>query len=150
MSSWQWLLQGPDGPADFDWAAAWSSGTSRYGRLVAALLVIVVSGGIFWAFRGYARLFRLWRRKLQVRTRSEITCDYFEELLFILEKKGFTKSRFETPLEFSRRVGHRLGTELPIAITEAYYRARFGGHEPHEEELVRLRASLGQLRAVRV
>ncbi|MEJ2081177.1 MAG: DUF4129 domain-containing protein, partial [Acidobacteriota bacterium] len=86
-------------------------------------LGVLVAG--FVVFRERRRLRLLWRRRVKGRS-PDVTCGYYEELMLILERKGFKKSRFETPLEFSKRVSEQLETDLPVAITETYYRARFG------------------------
>lgn len=119
------------------------------GHLGGMVTVLVVFAGGFVLFRDRRRLRLLWRRRISGRG-SEVTCGYYAELLVILERKGFKKSPFETPLEFSKRVADRLGTELPVAITETYYRARFGAHETAAAELDRLQTFLRRLRTIHV
>lgn len=148
LSGWRRLTSVLEGRNGFGWAGLRSVGSGWSVRLGLLGLAVLVLLGAFWGVRGHHRLRLLWRRRVQARSRSEITCDYYRELLFILERKGFTRSRFETPLEFSRRVSGRLETDLPVVITESYYRARFGAYEPPEEELDRLRTILGRLRAI--
>ncbi len=112
------------------------------------MLLAVFAGGVV-LFRQRRRLRLLWTRRIKGRS-SEVTCGYYEELLVVLERKGLKKSPFETPLEFSKRAAERLETDLPVAITETYYRARFGAHETAAVELDRLQMFLRRLRTIHV
>ncbi len=149
VSAWRELLDGVDRVVGFDWQTMGGGQVSRRSILrgVALLSSGLIGGLLLWRERRRLRL--LWRRRF-VRRSPEVACGYYDELLVILDRKGFKKSRFETPLEFSRRVAGRLETDLPVAITETYYRARFGAEEPDEADLDRLQNFLRQLRAVRV
>lgn len=148
-TSWTFLVDQFGRLRGWDWFGAASGAGWRSSTLggLAALLCALGAGGVF-LLRGHRRLRLAWRRRFKGRG-SEVACGYYEELLFILEKKGFTKSRFETPLEFSTRVAAQLETDLPVSIIETYYRARFGAYETAEDDLRRLQRSLHQLRLLR-
>ncbi|MEJ2078878.1 MAG: DUF3488 and transglutaminase-like domain-containing protein [Acidobacteriota bacterium] len=147
VSGWRGAWDRLSGLDGFGWADSGRAGLP--GRLLGPVMTLGVLVAGFVVFRERRRLRLLWRRRVKGRS-PDVTCGYYEELMLILERRGFKKSRFETPLEFSKRVSEQLETDLPVAITETYYRARFGAHETTIEDLDRLRTSLRQLRAIRV
>jgi len=90
------------------------------------VLALLLSCFLAYRYRRYLRMF--WKRHVLHRSGKEIAQEYYLELLEVLERRGFRKSKFETPREFGVRVKAALESELPLQVTETYYRSRYGGH----------------------
>ncbi|UCF36879.1 MAG: DUF3488 domain-containing protein [Acidobacteriota bacterium] len=108
--------------------------------LVAALLSLF----LIYRYRRYLKIF--WKRRILRETGKEIAQEYYRELLEVLARRGYPKSRYETAFEFGYRVGDSLDTEIPLQIIQTYYRNRFGGHEVAEQELAFVYSSLRKLK----
>jgi len=102
------------------WERVWNL---KYPLLMVVLALLVLAT-VYYQRR---RLAQFWSRRTKSGDQTELARDYYLEMLDILREKGFIKSRFETPAEFGHRVSTQLGSELPSAITDRYYRTRFGG-----------------------
>jgi hypothetical protein len=65
-------------------------------------------------------------RALSARDRPAALRSFYAEGLELLEARGISRARTQTPLEFARSLsGHPAGSAL-LALTEIYNRARFG------------------------
>ena len=70
---------------------------------------------------------------------------YYRALLRLLRRRGLSPENGETPAEFSRRCSLKLRSEVPVRVTQMYYRARWGGQSLAEMELAALAADLKTL-----
>jgi len=86
-----------------------------------------------------------WWRGLQVwnvRDESESSrVDFYERLLALMAKRGYTRESHQTPLEFAAQVG----VSDAATITWAYNRVRFGRQELSTVERRKLEESLANL-----
>jgi len=108
------------------------------------VLALVLVSFLAYRYRRYLRMF--WKRHVLHRSGKEIAQEYYLELLEILERRGFKKSKFETPREFGVRVKVALESELPLQVTETYYRSRYGGHLVGQKELAAVYLWLRELK----
>ncbi len=83
--------------------------------VVGGVLILVVLRRLRWARRAQPRL-------------SGVAREY-RRMLEVLRKRGFEKPPWQTPREFARSLPDQPWRAEVTAITDAYYRARFG-HEP--------------------
>jgi protein-glutamine gamma-glutamyltransferase len=86
------------------------------------------------------------RRALKI-SRSPIL--FYQEMLSILEKKGFRRKAHTTPAEFMQVLQKQLPDEMQAdlnALTEMFYRTRFGQYQLTEIEQLQIRDSLQRLR----
>ncbi len=125
--------------------AYWLGGQKLVLLKVLSLLLISF---LMYRYRRYLRMF--WKRHVLHRPGKEIAQEYYLELLEILERRGFEKSKFETPREFGVRVKAVLESELPLRVTETYYRSRYGGHLVGRKELAAVYSSLRELKSGRL
>ena len=97
-----------------------------------------------------------WLEKAVRRRRRErpaVTVRFYRELLTILRRKGLRRPPHQTPREFAQVVVARLSPDdgevgrAMALITDLYYRARFGGHEPDAAELSLVREALLKLKS---
>jgi len=98
--------------------------------LVALALILVVTT-IFLITR--VKRFG-WKRALRLTVRQEDSHSaiaFYEQLLGLMEKRGFQREKHLTPLEFADRIGTRDAT----LITRAYNRVRFGKQQLSNIEL---------------
>jgi len=109
------------------------------------VLALLLSCFLAYRYRRYLRMF--WKRHVLHRSGKEIAQEYYLELLEVLERRGFRKSKFETPREFGVRVKAALESELPLQVTETYYRSRYGGHLVGQKELAAVYSSLRELKS---
>jgi protein-glutamine gamma-glutamyltransferase len=132
-------LHPPDLEALREWLAA------RWAFLVFPSVLLLLAA----ALARYRRpIWFLVQRRLLSRNGAHLARGYYGELLEILARRGFSRRASETPLEFCGRVAAELGSDLPVEVTQTYYRARFGGHVVEESELDRVNQALSQLRAL--
>jgi transglutaminase-like putative cysteine protease len=101
---------------------------------LAVLALIVAIGWFVW------ERWRLWRRAERIgldvlpadqRLRLARQLAFYDELVRLLERRGLTRPRHLTPMEFSDTLSF-LPAEAYHAIrrvTEVFYRIRYGGHE---------------------
>lgn len=74
---------------------------------------------------------------------------FYFDMLEVLRRAGIDKPEWQPPLEFSRSVaGRQSELEMPVReLAERYYRGRFGGDLPDDEEIRTLRKRVGELAA---
>ncbi|HEY6121957.1 MAG TPA: DUF3488 and transglutaminase-like domain-containing protein [Pyrinomonadaceae bacterium] len=94
----------------------------------AAVLLLLLCIGI-WRLRrtGWAAL-RFSRRRKQPETAS---VEFYERLIRLLAARGLNRSVDQTPLEFAAESG----LELPVRITQAYHRVRYGAQVLSPKEM---------------
>ena len=105
--------------------------------VVAALIVAIF---LAWRIRrlGWWRGLQVWNDGAEIES-SRV--DFYERLLALLAKRGYTRESHQTPLEFAAQVG----VADAATITWAYNRVRFGRQELSALERRRLEESLANL-----
>jgi transglutaminase-like putative cysteine protease len=121
---------------------------SRRGDEVGAPLSVVVGVLVAVVSLVAARRF-LWQwrpRRARGEKEREVVAIY-RVLLRRLSKRGLRKRGSQTPREFARTLAAQGRNEARAvaAITERYLVARFGGKEPSEEELARMRRAVADV-----
>jgi transglutaminase-like putative cysteine protease len=109
------------------------------------VLLLLLASFLTYRYRRYLRMF--WKRHVLHSSGKEIAQEYYLELLEVLARRGFKKSKFETPREFGVRVKAAMNSELPLQVTETYYRSRYGGRLVGQEELASVYSSLRELKS---
>lgn len=107
-------------------------------------LVIIVTSIILLAVS--IPLILRHRRALKI-SRSPIM--FYQEMLSILEKKGFHRKANATPAEFMQFIQKQVPQEMQSdlnSLTEMFYRTRFGQYQLTEVDQVQIRDSLQRLR----
>jgi hypothetical protein len=112
---------------------------SSPGRTLLAFLgtVIVVVLILFLARRvrkfGWVRGLRVWT----IPSEDESSrVEFYERLLRLLEKRGYKRDSYQTPLEFAAA----LPIPEALVVTKIYNRVRFGGSAPTGDELEAIRS----------
>ena len=126
------------------WMKSWAGGL-RVVLIAAVLLFFVVVRFDLVAGLG-RRLWLSWQLRSPEATRSnpQLASRLYEELLFVLAKRGIARQASETPLEFAAALSQPRLAPAVQEFTLHYARARFGGTAC---DTVRLRALLEQVRA---
>ena len=91
------------------------------------------------------RLHRDRKRKLEL-IRTPVL--FYQEMLALLQQKGFEKPAASTPSEFARHVGDRLpdpANKDVSNITELFYKARFGHYSLTREDQAYVKSALVRL-----
>jgi transglutaminase-like putative cysteine protease len=125
------------------------SGSGNWGPAGAVVIWIILAAFATWV------VFMLWRRSERRRAgaiafapRMRAAVAFYQELLQVLQRRGYVRPRGQTPREFAAAVVRRGGEPLrPIlALTDAFERVRYGGEELPDAEQEQLRRALGGLR----
>lgn len=88
-------------------------------------------------------VFVLWlllRKELKAQ-RADRVRDYYLDMVYLLEGKGYDWSRYQTPYEFATNISQKLpgiGQDV-FLITEAYLREQYGNHNVSESHFQKLR-----------
>ncbi|HZE68763.1 MAG TPA: DUF3488 and transglutaminase-like domain-containing protein [Pyrinomonadaceae bacterium] len=111
--------------------APWSSWQNPLTAvMVLALLSLLILVGL--------RLWRMgWRglRLSRKRTEADLApIEFYERLVRVLAERGIKRSDDQTPLEFALQTE----MELPLRITDAYHRVRYGSHVLSPQELTEI------------
>jgi len=134
--AWRQLKSGPPEEAR---PVSTSRPQVRWGRLLDGLLVILA----LLLLRRLAPLARFGRRRRVAR--SEI--DYFNRLMARLERAGWRRPSWQTPLEFVQAVAGAVGPDPDLRwLVELYYRHRFAGRPPSAEDRRRAGQVIARLR----
>lgn len=112
-----------------------------------AFAVLAAAAGSLILWRRRASLWLFWKKTVLRKSPSELAPSYYLELLEILRRKGFVRSRSETPGEFLQRVGDRLDPRPAAAITDYYYRSRYGNHPLRQGDLDEIQHCLRRLKS---
>ena len=117
----------------------WGNLWERYRvGLIAAVATLVF---LFYAIRWH----RDRKRKLEL-IRTPIL--FYQEMLALLQQKGFEKPAATTPSEFAQKVGERLpepANKDVIDITDLFYKARFGHYSLTREDQAYVKSALTRL-----
>lgn len=113
------------------------------------LLVLLALGGLVWAVR------RLRQRLRRAVPAGESLFPWYARLLRLLARHGLEPGPSQTPREFGAAARRALAAlpaaaplaDLPETVADLYYRARFGGRAPAEDEGRTLDARLDLLEA---
>jgi len=114
-----------------------------------ALIFWVLPGGLIvfgvaYHYRRYLRLFV--KRSILRQGADQLAPEYYLEMLEVLKRRGFSRKRAETPLEFVMRVRAELDSNVPQRVTELYYGNRFGSLPLEATQLSEIYDGLRQLR----
>ncbi len=105
-----------------------------------ALIFLILSmSGSLWLL---ARNRPVLRRFTKNRPAGQAAPEYYNQMLAILRRKGFSKWPAETGAEFAKRVERPLGSSLPARITDQYYQERFGKQPLDSDTRTEIRLSL--------
>ncbi len=91
------------------------------------------------------RFFWQRRRRHQISTTPIL---FYQEMLSILERNGYSRAPSSTPAEFLESIGMSLPTEVKpdvVRLTELFYRARFGNYPLSDDERGHVETSLHHL-----
>ena len=133
-------------------------GTDQSSQSAQSIIIRVLSGlagltvlisVIAWSFRRHVgTLGRLGKSKQARRQTNAPPIPFYERFLAILARKGHQRSDSQTPREFARSLHQQLQsngtTQLPEALTTAFYQVRFGQQTLPPAQLDALNASLDQ------
>lgn len=133
--------------------------SGRWLRQPLSWLVLIAVVAIVW-FRRY-----LWRALMRLNDcrirrprgpgRARFRVEVYERLAKLLARHGFRRAPQQTQLEFASAVGRELSRRdgigscdrVPLNVTEAFYRIRFGGEELTRAEFQALSTQLLELEA---
>ena len=90
---------------------------------------------------------QLWRRRRRIEISSTPVL-FYQEMLTILERRGFFRAPSSTPAEFVQRIGGQLPSKVKPDIehlTKLFYRSRFGNYSLSPSERVEVDATLRRL-----
>lgn len=109
--------------------------------------VLIVLLAMLLALRGRTMIrYALTRLSLRVRRSGDLTANLaaleYNEMLRLLEKRGWAKSPSQTPLEFAAAVPAGDLSGPIVQLTELYQSTRFGGHPARVEQMSSLLRSL--------
>ena len=114
------------------------------------VVILVFAAGVLWlvlrplwrsTLSWWARL--SWPESGRLSTQAK-AC--YHRLEGILKKRGLSRLRAETPLEFAERAGLSLESGIPSEITALYYHARFGGCALTPDQLRSIEEGLAELK----
>jgi transglutaminase-like putative cysteine protease len=108
------------------------------GIVIAGTLVVMVLLAVRIRRLGWVRGLRIWQSD---NGREDSQIDFYERLLRILEKEGFTREKHQTPAEFAEMVG----ANEAAMITSVYNRVRFGKQQLSVQESSALQQALARL-----
>ncbi len=126
------------------WMRSWNNGLSLLLPLAFLLFLMALHFDLVVALA--RRLWLSWQLRSPeiARTNPLLASRLYGELLYLLERRGFTRPPTQTPFEFAAAVSQpRLAPAL-YEFTQHYAQARFGGAPC---DTIRLRALLEQIRS---
>jgi len=104
------------------------------------------AGFLLWLlYRLRRRMTLVFRREVLWKRSTDPVCALYFEFLELMERKGHARRASETPREFALRMRQTSEKELPVLLTELYYRTRFGGHPILADEVDRMRMAIREL-----
>lgn len=115
----------------------------RLWKASGARIALVFIGGILLFVAA-----RLWIRRRHQTRMSRTPILFYQEMLSILSKKGYTRPVSATPAEFLKTIEPRIPPEGRLhlqKLTDLFYRARFGGYTLTTADQFLVRSSLRQL-----
>lgn len=126
------------------WMKSWNTGLRIV--IVAAILLFVVAMRLDWVIALARRLRLSWQMRSPEAARSnpQLASRLYEELLYLLKKRGIARQETQTPLEFAAALSQPRLAPVVQEFTLHYTRARFGDAAC---DTTRLRALLDEIRA---
>ncbi|MGH9743021.1 MAG: transglutaminase TgpA family protein [Candidatus Acidiferrum sp.] len=125
------------------WMKSWNSGLSVLLPLAVLLLLLALRFDLVVAFARRLRLSWQLRSPEMARSSPLLASRLYEELLYLLERRGFPRQPTQTAFEFAAAVSQPRAAPAVREFAERYAEARFGGAPC---DTVRLRALLEQIR----
>ena len=108
-------------------------------------LMVGLTGGLFAIT--FLAIRRFWKRRRRIEVSSTAVL-FYQEMLSILERKGFFRAPSSTPAEFVARIGSQVPSKIKPDIehlTNLFYRSRFGNYSLSASERLEVDASLRRL-----
>ena len=102
------------------------------------LLFGLLAAGYFWISHSSS-----WKKRIR-RDASASAVIFYQEMLGILARAGYTREPHLTPSEFSVRMAN----QHVIRITDLYHGARFGGRKLTDDEIAEVSHSLSEVRKI--
>ncbi len=111
---------------------------------VSAVIVLTAR----WLIIAFARRMREHYDRRRARRMGHVQVAFYHDLQRLLKRRGFLRRDHETPAEFADALADAFGpaTDSLRALTDAYYRVRFGGAQLTPDDERTLRAHLDLLR----
>jgi len=127
-----------------NWMKSWNTGLGVLIPLAIGLFFLALRFDLAMAFA--RRLWLSWQLRSPELARSnpQLASRLYGELLYLLERRGFTRQPTQTPFEFAAAVSLPRVAPAVYEFTQHYAQARFGGAPC---DTIRLRALLEQIRA---
>jgi protein-glutamine gamma-glutamyltransferase len=126
------------------WMKSWASGLRVSIALAVLLFLIALRFEFFANFIRRALLSWQLRSPELARSQAQLASRLYEELLYLLARRGFAREASQTPFEFAAGVSQPELSDAVQEFTEHYTRSRFGGAPC---DAIRLRTLLEQVRA---
>ncbi|HEY2546460.1 MAG TPA: DUF4129 domain-containing protein, partial [Candidatus Acidoferrum sp.] len=126
------------------WMGSWNNGLRVLLPLAVALFLLAFRFDLVVAVA--RRLWLSWQlRSPEVaRSNPQIASRLYNELLYLLARRGFARQPTQTPFEFAAAVSQPRLAPAVQEFTQHYTQARFGGAPC---DTIRLRALLDQIRS---
>ena len=102
------------------------------------LLFGLLAAGYFWISHSSS-----WKKRIR-RDASASAVIFYQEMLGILARAGYTREPHLTPSEFSMKMAN----QHVIRITDLYHGARFGGRKLTDAEIAEVSHSLSEVRKI--
>lgn len=126
------------------WMKSWNAGLRLLIPLAILLFLMALRFDLVVALA--RRLWLSWQLRSPELARSnpQIASRLYNELLYLLERRGFARQPTQTPFEFAAEVSQPRLAPAVFEFTQYYTQARFGGMPC---DTIRLRALLEQIRS---
>jgi protein-glutamine gamma-glutamyltransferase len=126
------------------WMKSWDLGLRLLIPLAIVLFLMALRFDLVAAF--LRRMWLSWqlRSTESARSNPQLASRLYNELLYVLERRGFSRQPTQTPFEFAAAVSQPRLAPAVYEFTQYYTQARFGGAPC---DTVRLRALLEQIRS---
>jgi transglutaminase-like putative cysteine protease len=126
------------------WMKSWNLGLRVLIPLAILLFLMALRFDLVAAF--VRRMWLSWqlRSSEPARSNPQLASRLYNELLYVLERRGFSRQPTQTPFEFAAAVSQPRLAPAVYEFTQYYTQARFGGAPC---DTIRLRALLEQIRS---
>jgi transglutaminase-like putative cysteine protease len=126
------------------WMKSWNLGLRVLIPLAILLFLMALRFDLVAAF--LRRMWLSWQLRSPEAARSnpQLASRLYNELLYLLERRGFSRQPTQTPFEFAAAVSQPRLAPVVYEFTQHYAQARFGGAPC---DTIRLRALLEQIRS---
>jgi transglutaminase-like putative cysteine protease len=125
------------------WMSSWNNGLRFLLPLAVVLFLLALRFDLVLAF--VRRLWLSWQLRSPdlARSNPQLASRLYEELLYLLARRGFARQPTQTPFEFAAAVSQPRLAPTVYEFTQCYTQARYGGVPC---DTIRLRALLEQIR----